>query len=92
MLLKLKHISAIQIFKLTTPGVILNNSLAFDESGDIDEPLLKQLWTIRACTQSTIELTYDEVLRGEFVQTEEAGQVIGEGHVKNKERIKINIE
>ena len=42
-LLKLKHIAPAKIFKLVSSGEILNNELSFDDSGDIDEPLLKQL-------------------------------------------------
>ena len=55
-LIKFKHISAIEIYECVPSDSVLNDGLSFNPSGDIDEPLLSQLWLVRGCTSSSIEL------------------------------------
>ena len=55
-LLKLKHIHALEIYQISPRDAQLNDGLRFESNGDIDEPLLRQLWFVKGCTTSTIEL------------------------------------
>ena len=54
-LLKFKHIAPVEIYQLNTKSV-MNDSLGFKKSGDLDDPLLRQLWLVRGDTSSSIEL------------------------------------
>ena len=54
--LKLKYLGYVEIFQRAVDGSLLNDELFFARSGDIKDPLLKQLWFIKGCTTSTIEV------------------------------------
>jgi len=55
-LLKLKFLGYVEVFQRVVDGLILNDKLCFARSGDIKDPLLKQLWLVKGCTTLTIEV------------------------------------
>ena len=53
-LLRMKHFAHLEFYK--TPEFFARDDIGFKRTGDLNEPLLDQLWGARGCTTTTIQV------------------------------------